>query len=187
MWLDQTYEYAHEHASRDEVGTIEINDQYVTLRKPAWLVLLKLLGLGVMVAVAVGIAYPSLRQVLPAGQSAAVIAGVILIYSGLAFFFRPEPNTDNLGYCGGSVNDPTKISDDLNRGLLDLHVLLGPGRFASETLLDLCVLLGIAGGEEVLDESPVANEGIAPLQVEMVTLKVNRFESVGGEPLQRLE
>jgi hypothetical protein len=176
MWLDQTYEYAHEHASRDEVGTIEINDQYVTHRKPAWLVLLKVLGLGVMVAAAVGLAYPSLRQVLPPLQSAAVIAGVILIYSGLAFFFRPEPNTDNLGYCGGGVNDPTKISDDLNRGLLDLHIVLGPGRFASETLLDLCVLAGIAGGEEVLEGQPAEKPAIAVGQVEMVTLKVNRFE-----------
>lgn len=176
MWISGPYEYAHEHASRDAVGTIEINDQYVTLRKPVWLVLLKLLGLAVMVAVAVGIAYPSLRQALPAVQSAAVIAGAILIYSGLAFFFRPEPNTDNLGYCGGGMNDPTKISDDLNRGLLDLHMVLGPGRFAAETLLDLCVLLGIAGGEEVLDGTLAEEPGIVPLQVEMVTLKVNRFE-----------
>ncbi len=176
MWFTGPYEYAHEHASRDEVGTIEINDQYVTRRKPAWLVLLKLLGLAAMVAVAVGIAYPALRQLIPAVQSAAVIAGVILIYSGLAFFFRPEPNIDNLGYCGGGMNDPTKLSDDFNRGLLDLHMVLGPGRFASETLLDLCVLLGIAGGEEVLDDALVAEEAIAPLQVEMVTLKANRFD-----------
>ena len=171
------YEYTHEHASRDAVGTIEINDQYVTRRKPAWLVLLKLTGLAVMVAVAVGLAYPSLRQMLPPLQSAAVIAGVILIYSGVAFFFRPEPNTDNLGYCGGGMNDPTKISDDINRGLRDLHMLLGPGRFASETLLDLCVLLGIASGQEVLDDqaTPVEHT-VEPLQVEMVTLQASRFE-----------
>lgn len=176
MWITGPYEYAHEHASRDEVGSIEINDQYVTRRKPAWLVLLKVLGLAVMVAAAIGLAYPSLRQVLPALQSAAVIAGVILIYSGLAFFIRPEPNIDNLGYCGGGMNDPTKISDDINRGLLDLHMVLGPGRFASETLLDLCVLLGIASGEEVLDDQPAESQAIAAGQVEMVTLKVNRFE-----------
>jgi hypothetical protein len=163
MWFDQQYEYAHEHAARNAVGTMEINDQYVTCRKPAWLVLLKVLGLALMVAAAVGIAYPSLRQVLPPLQSAAVIAGVILIYSGLAFFFRPEPNTDNLGYCGGAYNDPTKISDDINRGLLDLHFALGPGRFASETLLDVCVLFGLAGGEEVLDDhAPIAEPETPP-------------------------
>jgi hypothetical protein len=170
------HEYAHEHHKRDTVGTIEINDQYVTRRKPAWLVLLKVLGLAVMIAAGVGLAYPSLRQVLPPLQSAAVIAGVILIYSGLAFFFRPEPCMENLGYCGGLANDPFKYSDNLNRGLWDLHVWLGPGRFASETLLDVCVLCGIAGGEEVIEDNTATEDPVAPMQVEMVTLKVNRFE-----------
>lgn len=183
MWLNHQYEYAHEHARRNDIGSIEINDQYVTHRKPAWLVLLKMLGLALMVAAAVGIAYPSLRQVLPAVQSAAVIAGVILIYSGLAFFFRPEPNTDNLGYCGGTYNDPTKISDDINRGLLDLHFVLGPGRFASETLLDVCVLLGIAGGEEVIDSHaeeaaapPAELQAAATPAVETGVMRPNRFD-----------
>lgn len=178
MWINPYSEYAHEHAARDEVGSIEINDQYVTRRKPAWLVLLKLCGLAAMVAVAVGIAYPSLRQVLPELQSCAVIAGVILIYSGLAFFFRPEPNTDNLGYCGGHCNDPTKISDNINRGLLDLHFALGPGRYAAETLLDVCVLVGIAGGEEVVEQTDAIAEPepAAPLKLEIVTLRPDRFE-----------
>lgn len=181
MWLNHQYEYAHEHARRDEVGTIEINDSYVTRRKPAWLVALKVLGLALMVAAAVGLAYPALRHVLPAFQSGAVIAGVLLIYSGLAFFFRPEPNTDNLGYCGGAYNDPTKISDDLNRGLLDLHIALGPGRFASETLLDVCVLCGIAGGEEVLsDDAPTAVEEHellpAAAPAAEAGLRANRFD-----------
>jgi hypothetical protein len=170
------YEYSHEHASRDAVGSIEINTQYVTRRKPIWLVLLKLAGVAVFVAVAVGLAWPSLSRVMPPWQAAAAIAGFILIYCGLAFFFRPEPNTDNLGWCGGGMNDPTKISDDFNRGLLDLHMALGPGRFASETLLDLCVLLGLAGGEEVIEEGAVTEEPVVPMQVEMVTLKASRFE-----------
>ena len=164
MWLNHQYEYAHEHARRNDIGSIEINDQYVTHRKPAWLVLLKMLGLALMVA-------------------AAVIAGVILIYSGLAFFFRPEPNTDNLGYCGGTYNDPTKISDDINRGLLDLHFVLGPGRFASETLLDVCVLLGIAGGEEVIDSHaeeaaapPAELQAAATPAVETGVMRPNRFD-----------
>ncbi|QDU27140.1 hypothetical protein ETAA8_22250 [Anatilimnocola aggregata] len=181
MWLNQWHEYAHEHASRDEIGTIEINTQYVTRRKPAWLVLLKLFGLAFMVAIAIGIAYPSLRQVLAPLQSMAVIAGVILIYSGLAFFFRPEPNTDNLGFCGGMRDDPFKYSDDINRGLMDLDFVLGPGRYVSETLLDACVLVGLAGGEEVIDDSAesaaVWNDAETPPKLETVTLRSDRFEA----------
>jgi hypothetical protein len=171
-------EYAHEHKYGDQVGTIEVNTTYVTRRKPAWLVLLKLLGLAVMVAVAVAIAYPSLRQVLPPLQSAAIIAGVLLIYTGLAFFFRPEACEENIGFHGGMYNDPFKYSDDLNRGLMNLNFYLGPGRFASETMLDVCVLCGIAGGEEVLprEEETVAEPEEEPMKLQIVTLKVNRFE-----------
>jgi hypothetical protein len=176
MWINSWHEYAHEHHARDTVGTIEINDQYVTRRKPAWLVLLKVLGLAAMIAAGVGLAYPSLRQVLPPLQSAAVIAGAILIYSGLAFFIRPEPCLENLGYCGGMSDDPFKYSDNLNRGLWDLHIWLGPGRYASETLLDVCVLFGFAGGEEVIEEHTVAEVPEEPMKLEIVTLKVNRFE-----------
>jgi hypothetical protein len=170
-------EYAHEHKYGDQVGTIEVNTTYVTRRKPAWLVLLKLLGLALMVAVAVGIAYPSLRQVLPPLQSVAIIAGVILIYAGLAFFFKPEACVENLGFHGGVYDDPFKVSDNINRGLMDLNFYLGPGRFASETLLDTCVLLGLAGGEEVLpDQEPVPEPEAEPMKLQIVTLKRDRFE-----------
>ena len=175
MWFGP-FDYAHEYDNRDTVGSIEINDTYVTRRKPLWLVLLKLLGMALMVAVGVGLAWPSLSRVLPPVQAAAVIAGGILIYSGLAFFVRPEPNTDNLGYCGGMQDNPWKLSDDYNRGLLDLHMALGPGRYFAETLLDLCVSLGFACGEEVLGEDAVTEQPAEPMQIEIVTLKASRFE-----------
>ena len=44
-------------------------------------------------------------------------AGGMLIYTGIAFFFRPEPNTDNLGWGGGLGNDPFQTSDNVNRFL----------------------------------------------------------------------
>jgi hypothetical protein len=81
--------------------------------------------------------------------------------------------------CGsliGMSDDPFKYSDNLNRGLWDLHIWLGPGRYASETLLDVCVLLGFARGEEVIDDNAVAEESVEPMKLEIVTLKVNRFE-----------
>jgi hypothetical protein len=54
-----------------------------------------------------------------------------------------------MGWFGGLSNDPTQYSDNINRFLWNLHCLLGPGRFAAETLLDTCVLAGLASGEEV--------------------------------------
>jgi hypothetical protein len=135
----------------DKHGEIEINTEYVTRRKPAWWVLVKLSGLAIMVAAAYGIALPSLVLYLPLWKAIVVIAGVMLIYLGLAFFIRPEANTDNMGLFAGLVNDPLQYSDDINRSLWHLSCLLGPGRFAATTLLDLCVLAGIAGGDEILE------------------------------------
>jgi hypothetical protein len=131
-------------------GTVEINTDYSARRKPAWLVLLKLLGVAAMVAVGAAIAMPTLLEFkLPMFQAVAITVGGMMIYTGVAFFFRPEPNTDNLGWGGGMMNDPFQCSDNVNRFLWRAHCALGPGRFTAETLLDLCVLLGIAKGDDV--------------------------------------
>lgn len=133
-------------------GTVEINTEYHTLRKPAWRVLLKLLGVAAMIAVGAAIALPTFLEFdFPLWQVVAITAGAMLIYMGISFFFRPEPNTDNLGFGGGKMNDPFQCSDNVNRFLWRLHCLLGPGRFTSETLLDTCALVGLVKGEEILD------------------------------------
>lgn len=130
-------------------GSIELNTEYQTAKKPAWLVLLKLLGVAAMVAVGAAIAIPSLLEAkFPFWQAIAITAGGMFIYTGIAFFIRPEPNTDNLGWGGGMANDPFQYSDNINRFLWRAHCMLGPGRFTAETLLDLCVLLGLAKTEQ---------------------------------------
>lgn len=134
-------------------GAVELNTEYITSRKPAWLVFVKLLGVVAMVSVGVAIALPMLLEYrFPLWQAAAIVAGGMLIYTGIAFFVRPEPNTDNLGFGGGLANDPFQSSDNVNRFLWRAHCVLGPGRFTAETLLDLCVLVGIAKGSEVAED-----------------------------------
>src|SRR5436190_4306393 len=131
-------------------GTVEINTEYHTEKKPVWLVLLKLLGVAAMVAVGAAIAMPTLLELkFPLWQAVAITLGGMMVYTGIAFFFRPEPNTDNLGWGGGMMNDPFQYSDNVNRFLWRAHCVLGPGRFTAETLLDTCVLLGIVRGDEV--------------------------------------
>jgi hypothetical protein len=139
-----------------KTGTVEINTEYHAARKPAWLVLLKLLGVTAMVGVGAAIAMPTLLESqLPVWQAAAITLGVMMIYTGIAFFVRPEPDTDNLGWGGGVMNDPFQCSDNVNRFLWRAHCVLGPGRFTAETLLDLCVLLGLAKTEETKAQAPL--------------------------------
>jgi len=115
-------------------GTVEINTDCYRQRRPAWLVLLKLLGVAAMVAVGFGIGLPSLLEFeFPLWQAIAITAAVMFVYTTIAFFIRPEPNTDNLGWGGGVANDPFQYSDNVNRFLWKAHCLLGPGRFTAET------------------------------------------------------
>jgi hypothetical protein len=132
-------------------GTIEFNIDCYRHRRPAWLVMLKLLGVLAMIAVGTAIALPTLLEFeYPMWQAVAITAGGMLAYTAIAFFVRPEANTDNVG-------------DGINKILWRAHCALGPGRFTAETLLDLCVLIGVVNNEEVIGEaastSPLPNCG----------------------------
>ena len=43
---------------------------------------------------------------------------------------------------------------NLNRLLAIAHWILAPGRFAAETLLDICVLAGVAKGTQTSGDEP---------------------------------
>jgi hypothetical protein len=134
----------------EKTGTVAINTEYHTGKKPLWLLGLKMLGVAAMVAVGAAIAVPTLLEFeFLLWQAIAITAGAMFVYTGISFFFRPEPNTDNLGWGGGMANDPFQSSDNVNRFLWKLHCVLGPGRFTAETFLDTCALLGLAKGDEV--------------------------------------
>jgi hypothetical protein len=130
-------------------GGVEIHTDFYRQRRPVWLVLLKLLGVLGMVAVWFAIALPSLLEwEYPLWQAIAIATGVMVVYTAIAFFFRPEPNTDNMGGGGGLMNDPFQSSDNVNRFLWRLSCCLGPGRFTFETMLDLGVLLGLVKSDD---------------------------------------
>ena len=59
------------------------------------------------------------------------------LYLAAGYFIHPDPNPDNLGWFGGLMNNPFRISDNVNRGLLALVVFLWPGRFVAESLMSL--------------------------------------------------
>lgn len=167
----------------DKHGEVEIVTEYYTRKKPAWWVLVKLMGVAAMVAVGYGIGLPTAMQYLPLWQAVAAVAGLMLVYIGIAFFFRPDPNTDNMGWLGGGMNDPTQYSDNINRLLWKLHCILGPGRFTSETLLDACVLIGLAKGEEVIEnsadelaDSVSSSNPASESFTATIPLQANRFE-----------
>ena len=130
-------------------GSIELNTDTYRERRPAWLVLLKLLGVAAMVAVGAAIAIPSLLEFdFPLWHAIGLTAGGMVLYTAIAFFVRPEPNTDDL--------------TNVNKLLWNVHCALGPGRFTSETFLDLFVLVGLINVDDGADQAAaVQTQGYA--------------------------
>ncbi|MHB8131346.1 MAG: hypothetical protein ACYDEX_20385 [Mobilitalea sp.] len=60
---------------------------------------------------------------------------VMAVYSVAAYFVLPKPDYSNVGWFGGVFDNPFKISDDLNRMMVFIMVILMPGRLISITVL----------------------------------------------------
>jgi hypothetical protein len=71
----------------------------------------------------------------PVAAMATAVAG-LLVYCLVAFFVRARPNHDHIGHVAGTIGNPFRISDDANRALLLIAVILAPGRYASVSLVD---------------------------------------------------
>ena len=50
------------------------------------------------------------------------------VYIFAGYHINPQPNSDNYGWAGGLIDNPFRISDDINRFLLSLRIILYPGR-----------------------------------------------------------
>jgi hypothetical protein len=57
-------------------------------------------------------------------------------YCVAAYFLRVRPNHDEMGAGGGIIDNPLRVSDGMNRGLVRLAVILAIGRLVSTGLVD---------------------------------------------------
>ena len=128
--------YGEQHNS-GERGSIEISDGHITFRsKP--LILIRAIVVIVLVSVVWWLAWPYLP--LEGFQRGLLLVGASLIYASLGYLIRPEPNFENMGWLGGLMDHPFRYSDDINRTLLLVRILLDPGRFVAVSLVDLPLL-----------------------------------------------
>jgi hypothetical protein len=95
-----------------------------------------------LLALATAVITPPLLCWLPAWKAVFVMLGIVLIYLGLSFIIRPQVDRETLDWRPGSMT--SEPAANINRLLAIAHWLLAPGRFAAETLLDICVLAGLA-------------------------------------------
>lgn len=71
--------------------------------------------------------------------------GLLATYLVVAYLVHPRPDRSNLGVARGLIDHPFRWSDDKNRMLLGLQIVLYPGRFAVAAVRDLVALGGRAG------------------------------------------
>lgn len=140
------YEYWCEQYDPKPIGSVDLNTEHIAQASPG-VVCFKLFAATMMTAGLFWVPFHFLP--LYGWQSVAVSSGIVMLYVGIAFFFIPSPDTDNLGWMGGLVNDPFHYSDNWNRTLLFWHGLLGPGRFIAGSILDTAAFLGIAKSDPV--------------------------------------
>lgn len=60
---------------------------------------------------------------------------LVYIYLALALFITPQPDYSNIGWLGGIFDHPFRYSDDINRFLIFLVILLYPGKFIVRSLV----------------------------------------------------
>jgi hypothetical protein len=77
-----------------------------------------------------------------------IFAGCMLGYGLLAHFLQPSVDTENLGWAGGLLDNPFRISDNFERGKLRLLIFLFPGRFIGLALVNTFLLIrhAVSGG-----------------------------------------
>lgn len=99
---------------------------------------LTMVFLGLLITVSlVGLEIYLLRTLTPtiSGRGWAVAAGCTLAYVVLGTIIHPQPDTSDMGYFGGLVDNPFSFRDDANRFLLFLQVILLPAKLVSWTVI----------------------------------------------------
>lgn len=70
-----------------------------------------------------------------------LILALEAIYIFAGYYVNPQPDSDNYGWAGGLIDNPFRISDDINRLLLFLRIILFPGRMFGVFILQFITML----------------------------------------------
>lgn len=127
------FEWLGESFKPGPVGDVDAGHQplFTNEIKKGWAIFFMIIGLGVFGFF--------LWLVFNSGKvlwSLAFFAAYLL----LSYFITPRPDSSNMGWFGGLINNPFRISDDANRLLVFFYLFLLPGKlvvFALQTFYRL--------------------------------------------------
>ena len=129
-------EFLFERSNPGPVG--EINTSGKKPERPEiWVLIIKLV---VSIAWIGFLFYVFVLSELSAGRVIGFIVG-FTIYCLVGYFIIPKPDYSNIGWAGGLMDNPFRYSDDLNRLLMMIQVVLYPGRFIAVTFIQVILLI----------------------------------------------
>ena len=138
-------EWLGEGFTPQDVGSVQFGRGDEPPRSPA-VVWVRFFIAAAILAGVYYLAFASLHAVT--WQAVGVVLGTTLVYLLAAYFIRAQADTSNIGWLGGLIDHPFRYSDDLNRFLLFLQIVLWPGRFLAESLVDTVRLVWRGGGSD---------------------------------------
>lgn len=132
------FEWLFESKNPGETGTVDKND-YISGKQSPFLVILYLL----LAIAALGIPFYLADFPRDWQQRWGLYLGIWMgeiIYLILGFFVKAQPDTSNAGWFGGLIDNPFRITDDFNRFLVVLKIILLPGRLVSMAIVNFANL-----------------------------------------------
>lgn len=129
------FEYLFERKNPGKVGTIEKNNQ--SIKKVSIPILI--LKLAISTLMVYGLFYITVLNNLT-WINTIIFTAILFIYCLISYKVIPQPDTSNVGLLGGLIDHAFRYSDDINRFLILLSILLYPGRFIATTLIQFIML-----------------------------------------------
>lgn len=124
------FEFIGECFNPGGIGTVEkckVNREHIKL---STLIFKTMICIGIIVLCFMYF----VKTLLPIQNTLLFLLGMT-IYCVIAFLFVPKPDYSNVGWLGGLIDHPFRISDDINRVMLFFLIALYPGRLISRTFL----------------------------------------------------
>jgi hypothetical protein len=115
------FEWLGESFNPGPVGDIDAGGQTLFDRgiKKGWAIFFMLIGLAVLGA---------LLWFILSGENILWSLVFLVFYLLLSYLLTPRPESSNLGWLGGLINNPFRISDNINRFLVFFYLFLLPGK-----------------------------------------------------------
>jgi hypothetical protein len=125
------FEWFGESCNPGPVGDVDMAPPSCRPRNPVVVAILFLVAVGLL-----GGWLAWLWTVVPSLANFTLAVCATLAYLRIGYFVQPRPDMTNIGLLGGLIDHPFRYSDDLNRLLIFLWIILWPGRALTSCLVN---------------------------------------------------